>query len=546
MMKRLALLLALAGGLISHAYGQGTYPGNPPDADVCIGQTAGPCQWKGISGDVGLSDAGAVAIQPGAVSAGKMASGAAATNVGALGGGLTGTLPNPGLASVAAGTVKCRETGNGTGAPQDCSYPTINITDAPFGADPTGATDSTAAIQNAINALPASGGDVIAPCGIYKVSASIAVGNGTGAAGSTVSGIIFRGVGNSRFNPVFAGFNTTACVRILWAGTGAGGVFAINGPMQGWGIQNVEVDCNSVTASVGIVVTSAQFGDNRNLAFNNCFKSIGSTTVATFGSFTNTDSFHNRWYGTSIRVPAIAGAIGIVLTGGSTTSNTDYNTFIDTDIDLPNSVVAVQGVFNQMSDTNHFYNTHIYGGNASAICLGFDYTGPSSNFPSANTFYGVDTGNCGGGAVAANGGSPGGGAQPNSAFITLANSMPIPAIANLSTSNPGAWASFTPTPTCGTATFSGTTAAFQTSYKTTSFRINFTIATLGTCTSTLTWSLPNTAKGAAGFAGNNSNTGDSPSCRMSAGATTVSCNNGVGTNFAANDNLFWSGSYESQ
>jgi hypothetical protein len=42
-----------------------------------------------------------------------------------------------------------------------------------YGADPTGATDSTSAIQSAINALPVTGGVVYLPAGTYQVSGTV-------------------------------------------------------------------------------------------------------------------------------------------------------------------------------------------------------------------------------------------------------------------------------------------------------------------------------------------------------------------------------------
>ncbi len=42
-----------------------------------------------------------------------------------------------------------------------------------YGADPTGASDSTSAIQSAMSAVPAEGGEVYFPAGLYKISASI-------------------------------------------------------------------------------------------------------------------------------------------------------------------------------------------------------------------------------------------------------------------------------------------------------------------------------------------------------------------------------------
>lgn len=45
--------------------------------------------------------------------------------------------------------------------------PWISVTD--YGATGNGATDDTVAIQNALNALPASGGTVFFPCGTYLI-----------------------------------------------------------------------------------------------------------------------------------------------------------------------------------------------------------------------------------------------------------------------------------------------------------------------------------------------------------------------------------------
>jgi hypothetical protein len=49
----------------------------------------------------------------------------------------------------------------------------INVTAAPYGADPTGASDSTAAIQSAIAAAPAASGVVYLPAGSYRISSAL-------------------------------------------------------------------------------------------------------------------------------------------------------------------------------------------------------------------------------------------------------------------------------------------------------------------------------------------------------------------------------------
>lgn len=62
----------------------------------------------------------------------------------------------------------------------------INITDPAYGADPSGGSDSTAAIQAALNAVPLNGGTVYIPQGNFVVTAAL---------NPTVSGTIITGNG---------------------------------------------------------------------------------------------------------------------------------------------------------------------------------------------------------------------------------------------------------------------------------------------------------------------------------------------------------------
>jgi hypothetical protein len=66
-------------------------------------------------------------------------------------------------------------TGAVTRSVQDKARESVSVLD--FGADPTGDTDSTTAIRNAISSCPASGGVVYFPKGIYTVSAQISITN---------------------------------------------------------------------------------------------------------------------------------------------------------------------------------------------------------------------------------------------------------------------------------------------------------------------------------------------------------------------------------
>ena len=355
------------------------------------------------------------------------------------GGGLgPGIVTNSNLANMAAGTAKCNPAGGSASAPRDCSQPVVNAVD--YGATGNGSTDDTTAIQNAINALPASGGTVLFPVGNYKVSSTLNVGNGTSSVASSKLGVFLVGVGNPHSQPIFGGFTATAGPKITWAGSGSNPIISVNGPLQGWGIQNLYLDCASIASSVGLSLTSSQYGDNSNLTINNCFRGIVSQTVPTFGSFSNTDSIHNSWRNLTVNVPATAGSLGIFLTGNGTnnTSNTDYCDFYNTDIDLPTSVVAVTGIAIQDTDSCVFKNTHIYGGNASSTAVSFDYTatGTSGTFPASNMFYGIDVGSLNGTAFGVTG-TPGSNAKPNYLYgLVETNGAVNPKVSNLNPALP--------------------------------------------------------------------------------------------------------------
>jgi len=65
-----------------------------------------------------------------------------------------------------------------------------------FGAAGDGKTDDTAAIQAAIDALPASGGEVILPGGHYAISKTLCIGDGNGTTPSRKNGIRLIGTGS--------------------------------------------------------------------------------------------------------------------------------------------------------------------------------------------------------------------------------------------------------------------------------------------------------------------------------------------------------------
>src|SRR5258706_7608055 len=306
----------------------------------------------------------------------------------------------------------------------------VNAVD--FGADPTGAVDSTTFIQDAVNSLPASGGTVLLPVGTYKVSSTITLGDGSGAAGSTTRGIFLRGESNP--DTLFIGaFTVTTGPKISWSGPINTPVIQINGPIQGWGIQNLIIDCSGIAGSIGLEVISAQYGYSYNLTVINCILGgILSATVAPFGSFTNTDSLHNLYENIQVNIPSTVAtnSFGIKLTGVST-SDTDYNTFINITIFLQGPTASViYGVWLHNCDSNFIYGLQVtgIGGAGNLSTINFDYSASGGNiWPASNIINGVD----GGTAPMINTGSPGNGARPNYIYgLVETNSAANPILTN--------------------------------------------------------------------------------------------------------------------
>lgn len=445
------------------------------------------------------------------------------------------------------------------------TLPSVLVTAPPFNALCNGTGDDSAAINAAINSFPLPGAGIVlfpsnANC---RITSSINLGNGTSSSASTRQGVILRGVGNPNTAPIFPGFTATSGPKITWAGSGANAIIAVNGPLQAWGIESLYLDCANIALSIGVNVVSAQNGETRNLSLINCAKGYASTAFAPFGSLTNTNSQHNKHYNTTVQVPAIANAIGIILTG-VTTADTDFETWVGTDIFLPISVVVVNGWQLQATESHTIINTHFYGGNPSANSVVFDYS-INSQWPSAVNFYGIDPFQSGGGAQFTNGGTTPGASRSNIVILSTSNSASCAAanIPNVSCFSgqqlnfspggnvantvfpPPAWTTFTPTPTCTGGTFTTNAAKSYTIGKITYITFDITVAT-GPCSTPITFTLPNTANTSGGFAGNNSNSGDTAGCRVGAGSATATCQNGVGSNFVANDRLFVSGVYENQ
>jgi hypothetical protein len=154
-----------------------------------------------------------------------------------------------------------------------------NVLNAAYsgGADPTGTADSYAAIQGALTAArtSASGGTVVVPPGLYRISQSLQIGSNTMLAGAGMGVTTIRAqtafsptqVGNNTGAVMLAAFGNTAASNIIVSGVtfdgnqanvtapGAGALAyadqAESAPVSLWNVTGLQVTGVSVINAVG-------------------------------------------------------------------------------------------------------------------------------------------------------------------------------------------------------------------------------------------------------------------------------------------------------
>jgi hypothetical protein len=298
------------------------------------------------------------------------------------------------------------------------SAATVDVTK--YGALCNGMNDDAAPIQMAINQLPSGGGNVVLP-GLCAIGQSLILGNGSSSSASTYYGMQLVGEGlPAPASAIFGGFPTQPSSGLRWIGAPGGAMVVVQGPLQRWGLHNLSIDCGGA-AEVGVEVISGQFGDNANNTFSRCQFGVYETSLTQF-STGDANSFHNTWLNTIFNVPS--GGMAIVLSaGGGLTSDTCYETWINTTINLPGTGEAF-GLYLQATDSNMFYNTHIFGGGPDTVAVTFDYS-VQNVWPSSNMFFGLDP--SGAGSQFINGGTPGSYAAPNIVYglVTTNGAAPV-------------------------------------------------------------------------------------------------------------------------
>lgn len=304
------------------------------------------------------------------------------------------------------------------------------------GIDPTGVTDSTAGIQRMLTR--GGGGLCGVPPGTYGISSTILQGDavGTGVF-STVAGMRFVGLSSLNF-PGFPGlFPTTSPqngVKFVWKGASGGTLWKIQGPMQGWGFENILFDCGGTAAGVGLMLVAAQMGRSAMLGFNG-FTQQGILEMA-YGSLTQgayvANSMHNNYLGMHFSVPTGGEAWRFDSWGGVT--NSCYE-------DITNLLIAFTGsngtgVRFRACDSIRIANMHCFqtGGtgpvNKPVI---WDYANSVTNlWPTANVLFSIDPG-INNDPGMANIGSPSGSLPQNNQIVgfSKANGATTPSLSGL-------------------------------------------------------------------------------------------------------------------
>lgn len=247
---------------------------------------------------------------------------------------------------------------------------TVSILD--FGADPTGAIDATAAIQNAINTV-GQGGYVFLPAGTFKISSTIVIGNGTTTVPSSVNGITLQASGP---DPIFSSIQTGT--RLLWAGSAGGTMVQFKGAGAGGGILGGMTLDGAGTAACGLDLLHWCSGQFSALDIRRCtgtYLKLRTQTVpdVTGGCRDNTFGIY-----TTDTVPA--GAIGLSLDALSTTTSTEGNNFLV--IDMPMSGTGATGIFLGFADFNLFHNCDLSCQSTLTTSVGIQFQGSgfSGNF----------------------------------------------------------------------------------------------------------------------------------------------------------------------
>lgn len=136
--------------------------------------------------------------------------------------------------------------------------------------DSTSSDDVLSYVNSAIAAVPAKGGTVFFPRGLYCYSDTIVLGDGSASAVSTQQNVKLLGDGSGGTGGVIGTFDATrAAVRFKYIGTAQlDDAIEVKGPMA-IGIENIQYDCNGGKVDTGFRAYHTFRSHFRNLNFVN-------------------------------------------------------------------------------------------------------------------------------------------------------------------------------------------------------------------------------------------------------------------------------------
>lgn len=205
-----------------------------------------------------------------------------------------------------------------------------------FGAVGDGINDDTSAIQSAIHAIPASGGAVTFPPGIYRVTAPLLLGDGSHDAKSGKNGVTLQGFG---VGATPAESSSSSVSRIAWDGVPGGAMLLVNGPIDGLRIEGLVFDCRLASSSAAV-------GLQLNHPFKSVFRSLMVTNFTAFGidlsAYSNPAGVviganHNLWENVHLYSPADGATgfrIGADTNGSAPHLDVAKNTFINVSVQV--------------------------------------------------------------------------------------------------------------------------------------------------------------------------------------------------------------------
>lgn len=260
------------------------------------------------------------------------------------------------------------------------------ITDvvADYGADPTGSTDSTTAIQNAINAVQSAGGGVVwLPKGRFKITSTLVVSG---------QGVTLWGAGAS-YNCDVGNYTTTGVSWIVWGASSSNIAVqaapvagASNQALIGFQFRGISIDCrngDTNQATIALQMLSCHgFHVEDFFIIDPITVGIDMNVVATLGEARDcTRGFMGRG---AIRVldGASSGAFGLRLNGDSG-ANTCCNHFDTVQIvhSGSNGNAAIE-LLN--ADSNTFINCYVNRGSGTNVGIRFNGSNSAATLVARN------------------------------------------------------------------------------------------------------------------------------------------------------------------